>query len=216
MISATQSNTKPSIKLDSLDKMIAFVRKNKFPYNLSEEEYIEAEQEYSLLQKTLNIEDALHDMRLKYSANIQNVLSDFAPINTADNDKRKRKKKISLRIIAEENQTKVVVISPGLFELLDEPTYVSFQVKDNVLAIARGLPSSTDYKLHVEHHGYVVKSESLVDYLCDYYKLLDYTGSMNANDSKQFKTAFSEYKSATLKLGRGLTKVVFMYIPSSR
>jgi hypothetical protein len=172
------------IELDSLEKMKTFVQKNSFPYNLSETEYHEAERELVSLTQKIGEEDANYDIELKYCVDVDKALSDFKPIDTKDNDKRKRKKKISLRIIADENQTKSVIISPGLFELLGEPTHVSFQVRDNVLAIGRGLPSSTSYKLHVEHHGYTTKSESLVDFLCDHFKLLDYNGALEYSVEK--------------------------------
>ena len=211
-----QGEANAPVVLDSLEKMKSFVRKNKFPDYLSATKLDIAEKELQLLHQKLNEEDAMREMKLRYCIRVQDTLSDFHPIDTADNDKRKRRKKVGLRIIAGEGQTKCVVISPGLHELLDEPTHVSFQAKDNALAIGKGLPSSKDYKLHVDHSGYVIKSESLVDYLCDYFKLLDYQGTMNTNDSKPFKTAFSDYKEVTLRRGKTLTTVVFMYIPSSR
>jgi len=212
-----QGKANATVVLNSLGKMESFVRKIKFPYSLSEDELDIAEEELQqLLQQDLSKDDAMREMELKYCVSVQDVLSDFNPIVTADNDKRTRRKKVSLRIIAEASQTKSVVISPGLHELLDEPTHVSFQAKDNVLVIGKDLPSSKGYKLHIDHGGFVIKSESLVDYLCDCFKLLDYRGTMNTNESKPFKTAFSDYRDVTLKMGKGLTTVVFMHIPSSR
>ena len=208
-----QRTTKTTHVLNSLEKMNTFVEKNKIPFNLSESEYQKAESELASLTQILGDENANRDIYLKYCTNVQQALSGFTPIYTEDNDKRKRKKKISLRIVADGNQTKFVVISPGLYDLLGEPTHISFQVKDNVLAIGKALPLSQDYKLQVEHHGYIVKSASLVDSLCEHFNLLDYTGSMNVNTPNSFKTAYSDYKDVTLNVNGNLTTVVFIYIP---
>jgi len=213
MSTLNHRDRKPSITLNSLDKMQTFVEKNKIPFNLSDDEYLEAERELASLTKMVGEDDANHDICLKYCTPAQQALSDFMPIKTEDNDKRRRKKKVSLRIIAEGNQSKFISISPGLYDLLDEPTHVSFQVKDNVLAIGKGLPYSQNYKLQVEHHGYVVKSASLVDFLCEHFGLLDYERSTDEVIPKPFKTAYSDYKEVVLKLNDDLLTVVFMYIP---
>ena len=201
-----------AVVLDSLEKMNMFVEKNKIPFNMSEEEYQEVESELTSLTQELGSEDANHDIYLKYCTDAKLALSGFTPIDTKDNDKRKRKKKVSLRIIGEGNPTKFVSISPGLYELLGEPTHISFQVKDNVLVVGKGLPGSKDYKIHVEHHGYVVKSASLVDFLCTHFNLLDYKGFISTLNPNPFKTAYSDYKDVVLKLNGELTNVVFIYV----
>ena len=216
MFNATQGIATPLILLDSLEEMKTFVRKNKFPHNIPKDKLSVIKQEYMSIQQKSGEAEADRIIQSKYCVSVKDALTDFHPIATPDNDKRKRKKKVSLRIVAEEGQTKCVVISPGLFELLGEPTHVSFQAKDNVLAIGRGLPSSKDYRLHVDHNGYVVKSESLVDYLCDYYKLLGYSGTMNTSEAKPFKTAFSDFREVVLKRNNALETVVFIHIPSNR
>ena len=97
--------------LDSLGKMESFVRKNKFPHYLPTTTLDIAEKELQLLHQELSEEDAMREMELRYCMRVQDTLSDFHPIDTADNDKRKRRKKVGLRIIAGEGQTKCVVIS---------------------------------------------------------------------------------------------------------
>lgn len=209
-----EKSKKQSVKLDSIKRMEAFVNRIKFPFNLSEDMYQKVNEEYNLAIKNISEEDALYDCCLKYGVRVEKALSDFIPIDTKDNDKRKRKKKVSLRIVAGENQTKYITISPGLHELLNEPNYVSFFVKDNVLAIGSDLPFAKGYKLHVEHNGYMIKSESLVDYLCEHFKL-DYDSQLRTNVFKPFKTAYSDYFDAVLKKNGDITTVVFLYIPSN-
>jgi hypothetical protein len=201
---------KPDIKLNTFEKMEAYVKKYTFPYNLSEEKYEKMEQEYNSAKENVGEDDAYLDCQLKYSASLQIALSDFIPIDMQDNDKRKRTKKISMRIVARENQTKCVTISPGLHDLFDNPSHISFYAKDNVLAIGKSLPNAKGYKLHVEHNGYMIKSESLVDYLCEYFKL-NFEDN-KTNEFKPYKNVFANYSDVTLKDNGGLTTVVFMYL----
>ena len=205
----TKKLGKPDIVLDTFGKMEVFVKQNTFPNYLSEEEYKKVEEEFALEEQRVGTDDAYYECCLKYSMSVQSVLSDFVPIKTKDNDKRKRKKKISLRILGREGQTKGIIISPGLHEMLGEPDYISFLAKDKVLAIGKDLPQAKKYVIHVGHNGHMIRSKSLAEFLCKYFKL-DFNST--ANVSQPFKTVFADYSEAVLKMHGDLTTVVFMFM----
>ena len=218
MSQENQVITPADINLDSFSKLQEFASMVKFPDNLSIQVYTELTNQIRdyAYENNLSFQEArtYFDFSEHYTS-FSEAMKGFHRINTKDNDKMKRTKKVSLRVIANGNQSKYVVISPGLYDWVNRPDYLTFKAKDSVLVVHECLRAGLGYKVITGQHGFMINSASLVDYLCDHFDLLDNKGEMNAK-LKSFKTSFDEYEIIPLRMKDGtLTNSVYFYMAPS-
>ena len=207
------------IALNSLGRLEEFMSKIAFPKNLPIETFnaLERKIRNHANKNGITFKEAQAQFDLSsYYMEFDDALEGFAIANAKDNDKRKKEKKVSLRIIAGDVASKYVVISNGLYDLLNRPEYLSFGVKDSVLAIGEEMEGlGKSYEVVTGQHGFMINSASLVDYLCGQFRLIDATGDMNSR-LKPYKTSFEDYFVTGLKMSDGnLLTFVFFYMPPS-
>ena len=213
-----QNNSNSTIILNSIDKLEDFIEKIKFPnyVSVSDKTNLQRAMQHSVEQEKIDMEAAHLKHCTSFYKSIESALSSFTPVVTSDNDKQRRTKKISLRIISGENKSKCVIISLGLYEKLDCPEKISFYVKDNVLVVGERLPNAKQYVIEIGNNGLMLNSASLVDCLCKQFNLIDFTGNMN-NKQKYFKTSFEDCYTLYFKGDKPLElrTAVFFYMPPS-
>lgn len=137
MASEIQVTTHTDILLDSFEKLQEYTSMVKFPGNLTADEQmaLHRKMEHVARERNLPTSEVKDEVCFPHFMEIREALSGFKVIRTKDSDKRKRTKKVSIRILVEKNQSKYVVISPGLYDLLDYPEFLTFALKDSVLVV---------------------------------------------------------------------------------
>ena len=214
MASENQVPTHTDILLDSFEKLQEYTSMVKFPGNLTTNEHMALHRQMEQVARERNVptSEVKDEVCFPHFMKIRKALSGFQVVRTKDSDKRKRSKKVSIRILVEKNQSKYVVISPGLYDLLDYPEFLTFALKDSVLVVVENIPGANHHEVITGQHGFMINSASLVDCLCRKFSLLDFTGGMSAK-LKQFKTSFEDYEVMALNMDNGdLTNFVFFYM----